>query len=88
MIILPFPAYDQLVADAPTFSDGKAIVMYDPDSITGYRIAAAPIEDLLFGFALVLSVMGLVGVLGSQRIPAREKITVKFATVRGGSSVG
>ena len=27
--------------------------------ITGYRIAAAPIEDLLFGFALVLSVMGL-----------------------------
>jgi len=39
--------------------DGKGIVMYNPDSITGYRIAAAPIEDLLFGFALILSVMGL-----------------------------
>jgi lycopene cyclase domain-containing protein len=33
--------------------------MYNPDSITGYRIAGAPIEDLLFGFALILSVMGL-----------------------------
>jgi len=29
-----------------------------------------------------------VGVLGSQRIPAREKIKVKFTLIRGGSSVG
>jgi hypothetical protein len=62
--------------------------MYNPDSITGYRIAAAPIEDLLFGFALISLRHGAVGVLGSQRIPAREKIKVKFALVRGGSSVG
>jgi hypothetical protein len=33
--------------------------MYDPYSIIGTRIASAPLEDLLFGFALVLSVMGL-----------------------------
>lgn len=39
--------------------DGKAIVMYDPDAIVGYRVAGAPIEDLFFGFALILSTMGL-----------------------------
>ena len=57
-IILPF----QLLTNwwlTHLRADGKAIVMYDPDSIIGTRIAAAPLEDLLFGFALVLSVMGL-----------------------------
>jgi lycopene cyclase domain-containing protein len=57
-IILPF----QLITNwwlTHLREDGKAIVMYDPDSIIGTRIAAAPLEDLLFGFALVLSVMGL-----------------------------
>jgi len=39
--------------------DGLAIVMYDPDTIIGTRIAGAPVEDLLFGFALVLTTMGL-----------------------------
>jgi len=37
----------------------RNIVMYSPDAITGIRIASAPAEDLLFGFALVLSVMSL-----------------------------
>ena len=58
MIILPF----QLLTNwwlTHNRSDGRAIVMYDPDSIIGIRIASAPIEDLLFGFALVLSVMGM-----------------------------
>jgi lycopene cyclase domain-containing protein len=32
-------------------------VMYSPDAIIGIRIASAPIEDLLFGFALVLGVL-------------------------------
>lgn len=35
----------------------RNIVMYSPDAIIGFRIAAAPVEDLLFGFALVLGVM-------------------------------
>lgn len=35
----------------------RNIVMYDPAVITGVRIASAPIEDLLFGFALVLGVL-------------------------------
>ncbi len=57
-IILPF----QLMTNwwlTHLRADGKAIVMYDPDTIVGTRIAAAPVEDLLFGFALILSVMGL-----------------------------
>jgi lycopene cyclase domain-containing protein len=35
----------------------RNIVMYDPDVIIGIRIASAPVEDLLFGFALVLGVL-------------------------------
>jgi lycopene cyclase domain-containing protein len=37
----------------------RNIVMYNPDAITGLRIASAPVEDLFFGFALVLLVMNL-----------------------------
>jgi lycopene cyclase domain-containing protein len=37
----------------------RKIVMYDPSAIIGVRIASAPIEDLIFGFALVLSVLTL-----------------------------
>jgi len=33
---------------------GLDIVRYDPRTITGLRIAFAPVEDLAFGFALVL----------------------------------
>jgi hypothetical protein len=35
----------------------RNIVMYRPESINGLRIASAPIEDLFFGFALVLGVL-------------------------------
>ncbi len=37
----------------------RNIVMYNPDSIMGLRFFSAPAEDVLFGFALVLSVMAL-----------------------------
>ncbi len=37
----------------------RNIVMYNPDAIVGTRIFSAPVEDLLFGFALILTVMGL-----------------------------
>jgi lycopene cyclase domain-containing protein len=33
---------------------GRGIVRYDPDAILGLRIVYAPVEDLLFGFAMVL----------------------------------
>jgi lycopene cyclase domain-containing protein len=52
-IILPF----QLLTN--WWLTSRNIVMYNPDAIIGLRICSAPIEDLLFGFALVLSVMGM-----------------------------
>ena len=32
---------------------GRGIVRYDPHAILGPRLAYAPVEDLLFGFAMV-----------------------------------
>jgi len=32
---------------------GRQVVIYDPAAILGLRIVFAPVEDLLFGFALV-----------------------------------
>ena len=37
----------------------RNIVMYSPGAIMGIRIASAPAEDLLFGFALVLLVLAM-----------------------------
>lgn len=36
---------------------GRDIVTYDPDAILGVRVVYAPVEDLLFGFALVVQSM-------------------------------
>ena len=36
---------------------GFSIVTYDPDAIVGPRIVYAPVEDLLFGFALVVQTL-------------------------------
>jgi lycopene cyclase domain-containing protein len=38
---------------------GRGIVLYNPRDILGLRIAHAPVEDLLFGFALVLLTLSL-----------------------------
>ncbi|MEU4236650.1 lycopene cyclase domain-containing protein [Actinoplanes sp. NPDC026619] len=51
---------------------GRDIVMYAPDAILGWRIAYAPVEDLVFGFALVLLTLDLWvwwGRRGIQREP-------------------
>lgn len=51
---------------------GRRIVIYDPAAIVGWRIAYAPVEDLLFGFAMVLltlSVWVWLGRRGVQREP-------------------
>ena len=52
-IILPF----QLLTN--WWLTSRNIVMYRSGAILGVRIAAAPIEDILFGFALVLGVLTL-----------------------------
>jgi lycopene cyclase domain-containing protein len=36
---------------------GRDIVMYDPDTILGLRIVYAPVEDLLFGFSMVVQTL-------------------------------
>jgi hypothetical protein len=40
--------------------------MYSEDAILGIRIASAPMEDLFFGFALILSVMATWVYLGRK----------------------
>jgi lycopene cyclase domain-containing protein len=52
---------------------GRRIVRYDPDAIIGLRIAYAPVEDLFFGFAMVLLTLSIwvwLGRRGVQRTPA------------------
>nr|WP_296070788.1 lycopene cyclase domain-containing protein [uncultured Actinoplanes sp.] len=51
---------------------GRKIVVYAPDAILGIRLVYAPIEDLLFGFALVLLTLSTWvwwGRRGVQRTP-------------------
>jgi lycopene cyclase domain-containing protein len=38
---------------------GRGVVRYDPDAILGPRLVYAPVEDLVFGFALVVSALSL-----------------------------
>jgi lycopene cyclase domain-containing protein len=52
-IILPF----QLLTN--WWLTSRNIVMYSPEAIIGTRIASAPAEDLLFGFALILCVLNM-----------------------------
>lgn len=59
-IILPF----QLLTN--WWLTSRNIVMYKADTILGFRIASAPLEDLFFGFALILSVMSTWVYLGRK----------------------
>jgi len=61
-IILPF----QLLTN--WWLTSRNIVMYSDQAILGLRIASAPVEDLGFGFALVLSVLTLWVVWGRKGI--------------------
>lgn len=47
-LILPF----QLLTN--WWLTSRSIVMYSADQIIGRRLAGAPIEDLLFGFSMIL----------------------------------
>jgi lycopene cyclase domain-containing protein len=52
---------------------GRRIVIYDPHAIIGWRLVYAPVEDLLFGFAMVLCTLSIwvwLGRRGVQRTPA------------------
>lgn len=54
----------------------RGVFRYDPDAILGWRIGHAPVEDFLFGFALVTqSMLWWVwwGRRAAQRQPAGEQ---------------
>ena len=51
---------------------GRGVVRYDPAAIAGPRIAQAPVEDLLFGFALVLLTLSLWVRLGLRGVERRR----------------
>lgn len=38
---------------------GRGVVRYDPAAVVDVRVASAPVEDLAFGFALVLVTLSL-----------------------------
>ena len=52
-LILPF----QLLTN--WWLTSRNIVLYSPNQIIGRRVAGAPIEDLLFGFSLVVASLSL-----------------------------
>jgi len=49
---------------------GRHVVRYNPDDIIGLRLVYAPVEDLAFGFALVLLTLSL-WVWWGRRLPER-----------------
>ncbi|GGM80591.1 lycopene cyclase domain-containing protein [Dactylosporangium sucinum] len=38
---------------------GRGVVRYDPGAILGVRLVHAPVEDLAFGFALILATLSV-----------------------------
>jgi len=59
-IILPF----QLLTN--WWLTSRNIVMYKEEAIIGIRIASAPLEDLFFGFSLLLGVLTLWVYIGKK----------------------
>jgi len=53
----PVILFFQLVSNG--ILTGRGIVRYDPAAIIGWRLVHAPVEDLAFGFALVLLTLSL-----------------------------
>jgi lycopene cyclase domain-containing protein len=45
---------------------GRGVVLYNPSAILGVRLVHAPVEDLAFGFALVLASLALWTKLGPR----------------------
>ena len=65
-IILPF----ELLTN--WWLTSRDIVMYDRRQITGVHLASAPLEDLAFGFALILGVLSLWVYWGRRGIESKK----------------
>jgi lycopene cyclase domain-containing protein len=63
---------------------GLRVVRYNPDAILGVRIVYAPVEDLAFGFALVLLSLSVWARLNRPR--ARPDAEPESAVSRPGGS--
>ena len=50
---------------------GRHVVTYNPHAILGARVAFAPVEDLLFGFSLVLQTLSWWVWWGRRGVQAR-----------------
>jgi lycopene cyclase domain-containing protein len=61
----PIIVFFQLISNG--ILTGRGIVRYDPDAMLGLRLVYAPVEDLLFGFALVLLTLSLWTWWGSSK---------------------
>jgi lycopene cyclase domain-containing protein len=57
----------QLVANG--ILTGRGVVRYAPEAILGPRLGYAPVEDLAFGFALILTTLSAWVWLGPARHP-------------------
>lgn len=62
----PIIVFFQLISNGVL--TGRDIVRYDPEAIIGLRVVYAPVEDLLFGFALVLSTLSVWVWLGRRGV--------------------
>jgi lycopene cyclase domain-containing protein len=52
---------------------GRGVVTYDPGAIWGPRIAYAPVEDLLFGFAMVTLTLATWAAVNRRANTARRR---------------
>jgi lycopene cyclase domain-containing protein len=59
---------------------GLPVVRYRADAIIGWRVAYAPVEDLLFGFALALLTLTCWVGLGRRARTAHELASPRAAT--------
>ena len=73
-------AFFQLVVNG--LLTGLRIVRYDPQHILGWRVAFAPVEDLMFGFAMVTLTLSLWVWLGRRTV--RNGATPASAARRAG----
>jgi len=70
---------------------GRQIVRYDPAAILGLRVGYAPVEDLFFGFAMVLCTLSIwifLGRRGVQRGPAAGEGSALLRRLRDRRSAG
>jgi lycopene cyclase domain-containing protein len=65
-VTYPIVLAGQLVANGVL--TGRGVVRYDPHAILGPRVAHAPVEDLAFGFALVLTALSVWVWLGRRGV--------------------